>query len=740
MAEQILIVEDSETQAMQLTWLLEEAGWGVIRASTGEAALDELNRNLPALIIVDYHLPGIFGDELCRKVRMNVETRGIPILMLTGDESFGSEPAGLDSGADGYVSKSVAPEILVLRVRALLRGGGDRASVLSPQETHFHRARILAIDDSATWLESLEMAFSSEGYEVAKASCAEEGLARITRESFDCVLVDLIMPGIDGIETCRCINEMARSMEQPIVVIMLTSSETKEDMTRGLEAGADDFVGKSGDMTVLKARIRALLRRKFFQEENRRIREQLMRMELEASEARAAGELAATRAVLAGVREASEHKSRFMANMSHELRTPLNSIIGFTEILYDKRAGEVNEIQEEFLGDSLRSARHLLALINDMLDLEKIARGHKELTLERFDVHQLVRETIHEVSVTAAANQVRLASELDDRLGRVFLDRQKTKQVLLNLAMNAVKFTPDGGLVTVRARVAGTDRWILEVNDTGIGISEHDQTRLFREFEQLESSASKRVQGTGLGLALARSLVEAQGGTMAVASRAAVGSTFSAMLPISLQSWKPGARGLAGSHDETGPIIEGAGVDPAGNVAVSEPLKRTARQREYILILDDDPNVHKLINLALRDSGFQLVHCSDGEAGLREIALRLPSAVVVDLLLPNLDGYNFIARLRQIPNTGAIPVVVWTNLDLSRQETDGLLRDVRQVIYKRDGGVSRLIQELAKELRGPSMAMIDNDCSTARGGSAVFQDRRWPAEGASSPEHLLEGA
>src|ERR1700733_10952157 len=175
MAEQILIVEDSETQAMHLTWLLEEAGWGVVRASTGEAALDELNRNLPALIIVDYHLPGIFGDELCRKVRMNVETRGIPILMLTGDDSSGSEPAGLDSGADGYVSKSVAPEILVLRVRALLRGCGDQASVLSPQETHFHRARILAIDDSPTWLESLEMAFSSEGYEVAKASCAEGG-------------------------------------------------------------------------------------------------------------------------------------------------------------------------------------------------------------------------------------------------------------------------------------------------------------------------------------------------------------------------------------------------------------------------------------------------------------------------------------------------------------------------------------------------------------------------------------
>ena len=174
MAASILIVEDSETQALQLAWLLEKNGWEVFRASCGESAVKELNRHLPALMIVDYHLPGIAGDELCRKVRMNIHTRGIPILMLTGDDSFGSEPAGLDSGADDYVSKSVAPEILLLRVRALLRGSGERTSGLSPQEAYFRRARILAIDDSPTWLESLVIAFGSEGYEVVTATGAEE--------------------------------------------------------------------------------------------------------------------------------------------------------------------------------------------------------------------------------------------------------------------------------------------------------------------------------------------------------------------------------------------------------------------------------------------------------------------------------------------------------------------------------------------------------------------------------------
>ena len=158
---QILIVEDSETQALKLRYLLEDEGWEVACASTAESALEELNRSLPALIIADFHLPGIRGDELCRRVRMNVRTRGIPILMLTMDQAQGSEPASLDSGADDYVSKSVAPGILLLRVRTLLRNPSQRPSFvdsrLGSQEPPFRRARLLAIDDSPTYLQHLSM-------------------------------------------------------------------------------------------------------------------------------------------------------------------------------------------------------------------------------------------------------------------------------------------------------------------------------------------------------------------------------------------------------------------------------------------------------------------------------------------------------------------------------------------------------------------------------------------------------
>src|SRR5216684_187867 len=380
-AYQILIVEDSETQALQLRYLLEEEGWGIVRAATAETALEELNQRLPALIIADYHLPGMQGDELCRKVRMNVHTRGIPILMLTAEEAAGSEPAGLDSGADDYLAKTVAPDILLLRVRALLRNSDARSSNRSPQEAYFRRARLLAIDDSPTYLESLAEAFRSEGYEVTQAASAKEGLERIARDPFDCVMVDLVMPEMDGIEVCRRIHEMGRVMDHPMIVIMLTSSETKEDMTRGLEAGADDFVGKSSDMAVLKARIRALLRRKFFQEENRRIREQLLRTELEATEARSARELSETRSLLVDELERKNKElETFSYSVSHDLRAPLRSIDGFSKALLEDYADKLDANGQHYLDRVRTGAQRMGELIDDLLQLSKVGRADLQRT------------------------------------------------------------------------------------------------------------------------------------------------------------------------------------------------------------------------------------------------------------------------------------------------------------------------------------------------------------------------
>jgi PAS domain S-box-containing protein len=298
-ASRVLIVEDSETQALKLQLLLEDEGCEVVCAGTAEAAIAHLNHDVPDLVIVDFYLPDVRGDEVCRRIRMNMRTRGIAILMLTAEDTDAAELHGLESGADDYISKSVDDDILILRVRALLRKSLSEESLLFGVDSALASARLLAVDDSATYLQFLTEELRGEGYRVDTATDAQTALDMFAAGSYDAVLLDLVMPEMDGIEACKRIVETRRSEDTPAVILMLTASENKEDMTRGLEAGADDFVGKSSDLAVLKARIRALLRRKFFQEENQRIARELKTKELEAAHARAETEAAEARASLA---------------------------------------------------------------------------------------------------------------------------------------------------------------------------------------------------------------------------------------------------------------------------------------------------------------------------------------------------------------------------------------------------------------------------------------------------------
>ena len=171
----------------------------------------EISRSAPDLILLDYYLPGIRGDQLCQRIRMNIDTRGIPVVMLTAEDANGVELQGLESGADDFILKSADPDILLLRLRSLLSKTRAQSSILGANEPAFHRARILTIDDSFTYLEFLGEHLGAEGYEVKKATSGEEGLAQIAEGSFDCVLVDLLMPQVDGIEVCRRINGMRPS-------------------------------------------------------------------------------------------------------------------------------------------------------------------------------------------------------------------------------------------------------------------------------------------------------------------------------------------------------------------------------------------------------------------------------------------------------------------------------------------------------------------------------------------------
>lgn len=231
------------------------------------------------------------------------------------------------------------------------------------------------------------------------------------------------------------------------------------------------------------------------------------------------------------LREANRLKSEFLANMSHELRTPLNGIIGFSQFLSDEKPGKLNDKQKEYLSDVLTSAKHLLHLINDVLDLSKVEAGKMTLFPEEISLSKAVDEILATILPLAEKKSIMLRADISASLGQVFLDPQKLRQVFYNLLSNAVKFTNDGGNIEIIGIPLAQDRFQIQVRDNGIGIRKEDFPRLFREFEQLDSGAARRFGGTGLGLALTKKIVEFQGGTIGVESEPGKGSVFTVELP-----------------------------------------------------------------------------------------------------------------------------------------------------------------------------------------------------------------
>jgi DNA-binding response OmpR family regulator/HPt (histidine-containing phosphotransfer) domain-containing protein len=571
--ERILLVEDSETQALRLQHFLAQHGLAISVASSAEGALEQLNHELPDLLITDMHLPGVTGVELCRRLRLGVNTRGIPILLLTSEEDAGLEARALESGADDFVRKSEEPEILLLRIQALLRRSHVE-EVLASAEARFSSAKILVVEDSATYRALLLNELELEGYQLKTAETGELALTCLAMEPFDAMILDLVLPDMSGHELCRRMAASRRTVDNAFMILALTGEERREEMSALLDAGADDVIGKSRDMDVIKARLRALVRRKLLFEENRRIAEDVEARERALRAERARREVAETRAALveqleratADAEQANRAKSAFLATMSHEIRTPMNGILGMVEVLAHSR---LSEHQTELVGTIEKSASALLRIIDEILDFSKIESGRLEIERAPFCVADLVEDLCSSLVPLAARASVDLCLFISPLIPEsVVSDRVRLRQVLYNLLGNAIKFSSgrpqQRGQVKMRVEVAAAAplRLTFTVTDDGIGIAPEALEKLFSPFVQAEVSTTRRFGGTGLGLAICKRLVDLMEGEIAVSSIPGEGSTFAVTLPfeVAAEQGLPCLEHLSGLHCI---VVDGRNFDSA---------------------------------------------------------------------------------------------------------------------------------------------------------------------------------
>ncbi len=385
------MIDDSVTFREALRATLEQASYRVIVSDTGEDGLRLASDRRPTAVVVDGQLPGIDGATVIRRIRLDAALRGLPCLLLTASEERGAEVRALEAGADAFVRKDEDTALILARLNAVLRSAGGRSQDAGPERgtaSLLGPKKILAVDDSETYLQELASALRADGYEVVLARSGEEALELLGVQQVDCVLLDLLMPGIGGRETCRRVKSSADMRDIPVV--MLTAVEDREAMIQGLGAGADDYIAKSSDFDLLRARVHAQIRRKQFEDETRRIREQLLRAELEAVEARAAREMAEQRAALVAELEAkNEELEAFSYSVAHDLRAPLRSIDGFGLALLEDYADRLDDDGRQYLNYVRESAQQMSQLIDDMLALSRVTRGEFERT--RFDLSRIAR-------------------------------------------------------------------------------------------------------------------------------------------------------------------------------------------------------------------------------------------------------------------------------------------------------------------------------------------------------------
>ncbi|TMG33474.1 MAG: response regulator [Chloroflexi bacterium] len=628
----ILVADDDPERLKALVERLQREGFQVLTAQDGLEALDRAREELPDAIVLNLLLRRIDGLRVCEILKSNPATTNIPVLLIAGVHVDADEgKRALAAGADRFLSdlgplstgsgrELGAGQDLIQAVRTLL--GAEPELELRPI--------LLAIDDDPDNRAFLTKAVSKQGFEVVTAPNATQARRQLDGRRPALIFLDVQMPEESGL---ALLPQMLRDFPDAVVV-MMTAYGSEQVAAEALRGGADDYIAKPIDLQ----RLRELLERNLEKQRLRAERQSLVArlkdsnrylMRQHAALRRADEEILQVNRQL---EQSNRYKSEFLANMSHELRTPLNAILGFSEILLDLTMNLTPGERTEFLRNIHSSGQHLLGLINDILDLAKIEAGKMELKAEDLRVSEALQEVTAILEPMARQQGLQLITIGAVEASVIKADRSKFKQVLYNLLSNAVKFTPPPGQITITVKDA-PDQLTVSVQDTGIGMKGEDLPKLFREFEQIDGSYTRRYQGTGLGLALCRRFVQMHGGRIWAESKFGKGSTFTFTIPR-----------------EPRPAPEVAADDPAQTVESMElPLA---------LVVEDDPASSQRMTAEIQGVGFRVAHARDGDEAVRKAMEILPDLVVMETVLPVKDGWQVLQELRTRAATADVPVLV----------------------------------------------------------------------------------
>ncbi|MGK5685567.1 response regulator [Actinoplanes sp. URMC 104] len=513
----VLIVDDSMTFREQLRELLEGEGYAVLTAPSGEEGLRTAADRRPQAVIVDGVMPGIDGATVIRRIRLDPALRDTPCILMTAADDYATELQMLDAGADAFVRKQQNLAIVPAKLNAVLRQGTEQLPIEVTGSLH-GPSKVLALTPDRQRLAALAEALRDEGYDVIQAAETADALDLLAEQPVDCIVLGLGPDGRLGRDACRRIKEVPRIGETPIVM----TGAGDDDMLECLASGADDYVRADSGAEALRAHVRTQIRRKQSHDESRRIREELMRRELDAAEERSARQLAETRAALV---EELEWRNReleaFSGSVSHDLRGPLQVISSFAEHMLDDEDDPLSPEARRRLSRIQAAAHRMADLVESLLILAQASRG--DLRRTEFDLTTTTWQVIGEVEARDPEHKVAftvhegMRADADEGLVRVILE---------NLINNAVKFTRK--IEHPAVEIGRTPRGFY-VRDNGAGFPAGKAGELFRPFARLHSAAD--FPGTGIGLTTVHRAVERHGGEIWAEGEDGRGATFWFTLP-----------------------------------------------------------------------------------------------------------------------------------------------------------------------------------------------------------------